>query len=84
MATMRVKSFGEVATFVVYRADGHELSLSSMSNGLIEFKGNKIIKDHGAVYGPETYATILEEFLSGESDHELIRNVYSRHERRSA
>lgn len=64
---MRVKSFGEVATFVVYRSDGHELSLSSMSNSLTEFCGNLVVQDYGQCYNVAEFLRIATEFLKGEN-----------------
>ena len=81
---MRVKSFGGVATFVVYRQDGHELSLSSVSNSLVEFDGNKAVIDHGYVYDPAVFAAILNGFIAEESEESEPVNVYARHPHRSA
>lgn len=84
MATMRVQAWPQrVATFVITRNDGHELSLSGDRNSLIEFNGREIVTDHSAVFDPMRFAAILGEFLKAETEDETA-NVYSRHTHRSA
>ena len=69
MATMKVYHTREVACFVITRkSDGHELSLTSVDNGLVEFDPFKTVKDHGRVYDPAKFALILAAFLAPDAE----------------
>lgn len=63
MATMRVKPDGDVATFVIQRNDGHELSLSSCGNSLIHWHGGTVIFDYGPFYDVEGLLYIATQFI---------------------
>lgn len=67
MARLRVNcDKGTVACMIFYRLDGHELSLSSEGNSLVEWDGGTFVTDHGPVYNVEDYLRIVQEFLAGE------------------
>ena len=59
-----VHADGLVATFVITRSDGHELSLSSRDHSLIEWNGGHIITGHGWVLDPFELLGIMDEFLA--------------------
>ena len=86
MAGMRVNAHGLGATFVIYREDGHELSLSSMGHGnLIEWNGANVVRDYGDFHtNAEQYLAIVTEFLTVEREDSEPANVYSRRTHRSA
>ena len=76
MANMKVIPRGSVANMVVTRADGHQLSLSSMDCSLIEWTSDKprgeslVVTDHGWVSDPARYLDILTAFLASDRcDH---------------
>ncbi len=66
MSNMKVIPHGPIANMVVTRADGHQLSLSSMDCSLIEWAESEIVEDHGWVSDPTRYMEILIEFLASD------------------
>jgi len=89
MARIYVNADGPVATLIIRRNDGHELSLSSVGHGsLIEWHGRHLVNDCGDWHVDAAgFLKIAAEFIAAENapkPEPAPANVYVLHPHRDS